>query len=82
MTPAMLLVVAKLRYLKQELGTWTRVGERLGVHYSTLVDIVNGRRDAGPKILRKLQFSKSIQLTDLDPNNVELKRIIRQGYGA
>lgn len=82
MPSSMLPVIEKLYWLKTELGTWNRVSAAIGINRSMIWDILNGRRDAGPKVLRKLYFAKTLELTDLDPQKVELTKIVRANYGT
>jgi len=78
MSVSMLPVLEKLEYLKSELKTWERVSTALGVSREFVWDVLNGRRDAGPKLLKALYFEKQVELVDLDPQRVALARLARE----
>lgn len=78
MTVSMLPVLEKLEYLKSELKTWERVSTALGVSREFIWDVLNGRRDAGPKLLKALYFEKRVELVDLDLQRVALARLARE----
>jgi len=50
------LLNQRLHELYIEESSWKRVATRLGVSASYLSDIINGHREAGPKILTQLKL--------------------------
>jgi hypothetical protein len=75
---SMLPVLEKLEYLKMELKSWQTVATALGCDRAFIWDVLNGRRDAGPKLLKALYFEKRCELVDLDPERVELAKLARR----
>lgn len=71
----MLPVIEKFEWLKTELGTWDKVARAVGVDRSFVWDILNGRRDAGPTVLKALHFEKRCELVDLDPERRQLAKL-------
>lgn len=41
--------------------TWKDLADAMGVTPAYMSDLINGRRDPGPRILRQLHFRKVIQ---------------------
>lgn len=73
-----LALTEKLEWLKGELGTWERVAKAIDIDRAYIWDIFNGRRDAGPKVLKALQFEKRCELVDLDPERKELAKLAQR----
>lgn len=75
MAVSALPVIEKLEYLKGQLDTWTAVSRAIGFNRAFVWDILNGRRDPGPKLLKVLHFEKHVELVDLDPERKELAKL-------
>lgn len=71
-------VIEKLEWLKEELGSWLAVSHVLCLSREFIWDVLNGRRDPGPKLLKALQFEKQCELVDLDPERKELVKMVRE----
>lgn len=81
MAVSALPVIEKLEWLKTELGTWTAVSRALGFNRAFLWDVLNGRRDPGPKLYEALHFRKECELVDLDPQRVRLAQLAQEHRG-
>jgi hypothetical protein len=68
-------VIEKLEWLHDELETWTAVARAIGFNRAFIWDVLNGRRDPGPKLLKALHFEKRCELVDLDPERKELAKL-------
>lgn len=53
-------VIDDIQQLVNSLSTQKKVAEYLGISTQYLTDILKGRRDPGPMVLRKLGFEKVI----------------------
>ncbi len=60
------LLSRRLNELYQQEMSWKKVAARLEVSPSYLSDVVNGKREAGPKILAQLKLRATVFYLDGD----------------